>query len=83
MKTRIFLSILGALVLLAAGLGAALTCVEGIKKEEIMSGGRRVSRLVSRDREPQIYWVCVSYNGVVGVALFCAGVALIVRLFRK
>ena len=83
MKTRMILSILGAVVLLAAGLGASLTCVEGIKEKEIMSSGRRSSRLVSKEREPGSYWLNVSFYGVVGLGLLYAGGALIVGTFKR
>ena len=82
MLLRTILLLLAA-ILLAAGAGAVKTFVAALKKEEVMTGGRRVSTLVTKQRDPGRYWVSISFNGVVAVGLFGLGVGMVWLALRK
>jgi hypothetical protein len=82
MLRRLVLLLL-AVILLAAGAGAAKTFVDALKEEEVMTGGRRVSTLVTKEKDPGHYWVSTSFNAVVAVVLFGLGGAVVWSAFRK
>jgi hypothetical protein len=82
MPGRILLLLL-AVIMLAAGAGAAKTFFDALKEERVMTGGRRVSVQVTKAENPSGYWVSTSYNGVVAVALFGLGGWSMVSAFRK
>lgn len=82
MLRRIVLLLL-AVILLAAGAGAGKTFIDALKEEEVMTGGRRVSTLVTKEKDPGHYWVSTSFHGAVALVLFGLGMGVVWSAFRK
>jgi uncharacterized membrane protein YedE/YeeE len=78
---RVLLFLLAAAILILASLGAGKTVKEGLEEKRIMNSGRRTSRLVDKEQDPQHYWVVIGFNTVVGVGLFGAGLWMAVKAF--
>lgn len=71
-----------ALILLLAGLGAGKVVIVALKENEIMSNGRRSSRLIRKEAEPKQFWADVTFNSVVCVGLVAGSAALVVSAIR-
>lgn len=79
---KAFFYILIAAVLFMAGLGASVTCTRAIKENDIMSMGRRYTTLIRKEKEPRLFWITVSFNGLIAIGLFGGSAALVFSAVR-
>jgi len=79
---RAALFILIAVIFFMAGLGATVTCTRALKDDDIMSTGRRHSRLIERETEPGLFWFHISVNALLALALFGGSGVLVVSAIR-
>ncbi len=81
-KLRATLLTVLAIILLLAGLGAGKTGIEAINEDEIMSMGRRHTRLIQKESDPLFYWITVSIYAALAAGLIGASAAAATSAIR-
>ncbi|HEY1080727.1 MAG TPA: hypothetical protein VGE29_00605 [Prosthecobacter sp.] len=77
MKASLICAIVLGLILCLAAFSMGRETVRGLREGEIMSNGRRSSRLVSKEEEPKYFWMIIAFHSLCMTGLVAASVSMV------
>lgn len=83
MKASLICAIVLGLILCLAAFSMGRETLRGLREGEIMSNGRRSSRLVSQEKEPKFFWMIITFHGICMTGLVAASVGMVWAAVRS